>query len=1141
MRSVLMPVCCVFLFCVMVWAQATAQIGGTVRDTSGAVIPGVGIKVTQTATGAVRTAVSNEEGRYVFANLPLGPYMLEATQPGFTSYVQTGIVLQVDSNLTIDIPLKVGAVGEELTVEASLAQVETRSTSVGQVVDNLRISEMPLNGRNPVELVFLAGMASSPGNGAINTVRNYPTIVISVAGAQGNAITYHLDGTLYQDPYNNLALPIPFPDALQEFKVETSVLPPQYGFHSGATVNAVTKSGTNQFHGDLFEFLRNGDLNARDFFALQRDTLKRNQFGGVLGGPIVRDKLFFFGGYQGTIQRSDPAFNTGYVPTPAMLQGDFTTFASAACQGRAATLSAPFAGNRISPDRLDPVAVKFAKTLPAPLDACGTVKYGYVQNQHEDLYVGRVDWQKSPKNSFFARFSAGYLDVASTYDGKNPLTINTYGVNDLDYQFAIGNTYLISSNIVSTFRASASRTNIAKKNDNYASFADFGADFAPLGGKVVSMTVSGGLGFAIGGGAASPGISHNGPNPSFSEDISWLKGNHQFGFGGTLYHQQMNYWSGVNAVAPMTFNGSVTGLGMADLLIGNATSFGQGTIYGFYTRQYYESLYAQDSWKVNRRLTLNYGLRWEPYIAISYKQGQIHYVDPDLFAQNYHSPVFTNAPAGVIFPGDPHYVCGNSFSCDRWLGIFPRAGLAFDPAGDGKTAIRVSFGITGDRPHMFYPNQMSFGPPWADRLQLSNATLSNLWGTFGGVPRFSPPGTNPMAALAAVTAIGNTAKNAPFPTAGFYVNNVEHLERGFKQMYVNMWNLSLQRQLGAWLLTANYVGNSTIHLNTSTAANPAEFLGLGPCTLNVVQPNGTVGPQNFPVCSTTNNENMRRALYRKNPIEGQYYANIATVLNGGTASYEGLYLSANKALTRGVSMLANYTWSHCITDVYDQQPSANGSSIPGSRRAYRGNCTVGAQDVRHFFTLNMVLNTPKFSNNMLRAIAGNWQLAPILQLKSGNHFTIFAGTDRALTTVIASATTGQTANQVSSDVFDANKGRGCPGATTACISYLNKASFVVPALGTYGNAGYGTLAGPGLIQLNMAVSRTFQLAEKRTIQLRGEAFNLPNHLNPSNPTSNVNSALFGTINTDQSGIAGTIAGTTSGDYRVIQLALKLVF
>jgi hypothetical protein len=1128
----------ILLFSAIVWGQATAQISGTVHDESGAVIPGAEIKVTQTATGASRSATSNEEGQYIFPTLPLGPYALEASRQGFTSYMQTGIVLQVDSRINIDIALKLGSVGQEVTVEANVVQVETRSTGVGQVVDNLRVSEMPLNGRNPIELVFLAGMASSPGNGAINTVRNYPTVVVSVAGGQGNSVAYQLDGTVYQDPYNSLALPLPFPDALQEFKVETSVLQPQYGFHSGAAVNAVTKSGTNEFHGNLFEFLRNGKLNARDFFAAQRDTLKRNQFGGVLGGPIIKDKLFFFGGYQATVQRSDPAFNTGYVPTAAMKRGDFTTIASAACQGTAKTLTGPnFIGNRIDPAFFDPAAVKFVATLPEPLDECGTVRYGYLANQHEDLYVGRVDWQKSNKTSIFGRVTVGALNVASTFDGTNPLSINTYGVNDLDYQIAVGHTYLITSNVVSAFRLSASRTNVRKVPDNYKSYADFGANVTELGGKVISMTVTGGSNFAIGGGAANPGESHNGPNPAISEDISWIKGTHQFAFGGTLYHQQMNYWSGVNATASMTFDGTATGLGLADMMLGNARTFAQGTVYGFYNRQYYNALYAQDTWKANRRLTLNYGLRWEPYQAPSSKWGQIHFFDAKLFDQGYRSPVYTNAPPGVIFPGDPNFVCGKSYACGKWLNFFPRVGLAFDPKGDGKMTIRASYGMQGDRTHMFFPNQMSFGPPFANRVSLSGTTFSDPWTNFAGVPGFSAAGKNPMPSFEGIVGIGSSSKDAPFPTAGYYVNTVENLDKDFKQMYVHLWNLSIQRQFGAWLVSANYVGNSTIHLNTSTTANPAEFLGLGPCTLSVVQANGTVGSQPFSTCSTTTNEQMRRVLYRKNPLTGQYFANIAQSLNGGTASYNGFYVSVNKALTHGVSMLTNYTFSHCISDPYDQQTAGNGATPPGNRRAYRGNCTVGNADVRHYFTLNMVVNTPKFSNSTLQTVLGNWQIAPILALKSGNFLSILSGTDRALTTA-----GGQTANQVSPDVYSPNKGKACVNVAP-CVEFLNKDAFAIPALGTYGNMRYGTVEGPGLIQLNMAISRTFGLGEKRTLQLRGEAFNLPNHMNPLIIPANlsVNSAQFGRVQADQSGITSQVGGVTSGDYRVIQLALKLAF
>ena len=318
----------------MAWGQATtAQITGTVTDQSGAVLPGVEITVTQTATGAKRTAVSNETGNYVLASLPVGPYMLEAGLPGFKTYVQSGIVLQVNANPTINVVLQIGQVSDQVEVQANAALVETRSTGIGTLVDNQRVVELPLNGRNATELVFLAGMANVGGSGFLNSVRNYPTVMISVAGGIANWTAYNFDGVAHNDAYNSLNLPLPFPDALQEFKVESSALPAQYGVHASANVNVVTKSGTNDIHGDLFEFVRNGVFNARDFFAAKRDTLKRNQFGGVVGGALVKNKLFFFGGYQGTIQRSEPTQNIAYVPTPAMLAGDFSTFASTLCQG----------------------------------------------------------------------------------------------------------------------------------------------------------------------------------------------------------------------------------------------------------------------------------------------------------------------------------------------------------------------------------------------------------------------------------------------------------------------------------------------------------------------------------------------------------------------------------------------------------------------------------------------------------------------------------------------------------------------------------------------------------------------------------------------------------------------------------------
>ena len=314
------------LSCAAVFAQATSQIQGNVADPSGSPVPGAEVKATQTETGTVRTATTGSDGGYVLSSLALGPYKLEVSKEGFSTYLQTGIVLQVATNPTIDVQLKVGAVSETVQVEANAAQVETQNTSVGTVIENQRILDLPLNGRSATDLIQLTGAAIPAGP---NGTAGFPGGQnIMIAGGLLSGVGYFLDGTLYNNPFDATNLPFPFPDALQEFKVETSTLTAQNGSHSAAAINAVVKSGTNAFHGDAFEFLRNGDLNARNFFATTRDTLKRNQFGGTVGGPIRKDKLFFFYGYQGTKVRQDPNDTTTFVPTAQMLAGNFATVGS---------------------------------------------------------------------------------------------------------------------------------------------------------------------------------------------------------------------------------------------------------------------------------------------------------------------------------------------------------------------------------------------------------------------------------------------------------------------------------------------------------------------------------------------------------------------------------------------------------------------------------------------------------------------------------------------------------------------------------------------------------------------------------------------------------------------------------------------
>ena len=313
-------------------AVAGAQLSGVVRDSSAATVPGAEVTVTKTDTGMVRTVFTGADGTFTLPNLPVGPYQLKVVLQGFNTYIRDGIVLQVGSSPEVSVTLALGAISEQVTVTANTTLVETKSTGVGQVIDNQRVMELPLNGRQATELIFLSGLATSAPAGDLNTNKNFPTVTISVAGGQANGITYIMDGGTHNDPFNNLNLPTPFPDALQEFKVETSALPARYGHHAASAVNLVTKSGSNQIHGDAFEFIRNYHFNARNFFAPERDSLNRNQFGGTFGAPLIKNKLFVFGGYQGRIERSNPPTSISFVPTQAMLDGDFTAFASPACR-----------------------------------------------------------------------------------------------------------------------------------------------------------------------------------------------------------------------------------------------------------------------------------------------------------------------------------------------------------------------------------------------------------------------------------------------------------------------------------------------------------------------------------------------------------------------------------------------------------------------------------------------------------------------------------------------------------------------------------------------------------------------------------------------------------------------------------------
>ena len=1038
------------------WAQSvsSAQVSGVVRDASGGSLPGADVTITKTDTGAVRSVVTSADGTFVLPNLAVGPYQLRVSLPGFNTYVQEGIVLQVSSNPQLNVTLAVGVVSEQITVTANATMVETHTTGIGQVVDNQRVVELPLNGRQATELIFLAGLATSAPAGDLNTNKNYPTVTISVAGGQANGMTYIMDGGTHNDPFNNLNLPTPFPDALQEFKVETSSLPARYGHHAASAVNLITKSGTNTFNGTVFEFNRNYRFNARNAFALERDSLKRNQFGGVLGGPVLKNKLFFFGGYQGKIEKTNPATTISYVPTPAMLNGDFTTFASPACNaGRQVTLGGGFVNNQIDPARLSSIALNFAKYLPTQsADPCGRVQYGIPNNNTEHQVISKVDYTLSNRQSLFSRYLYAVYENPATYDGRNVLTLSRTGQKNEAHSVVVGHN-LVLSNFVNALRVTVNKTINDRPLPEYFSATDLGSRiYSPIKGYVgVSVT---GNGFAVGAGGTNPGY-FNSDGFQLADDVDIVRGNHQIAFGANWIHTKIETQNNRPTNGAFTFNGQSTGLSMADFMLGVVSGgFLQGNPVFDYDDHDYIGAYVQDDWRVRSDLSLNIGLRWEPFIPLRNTYSWASHFDKSRFDQGLKSKVYPQAPAGLTFPGDDGYP-GRGTTRSKMAQFAPRVGAIWTPGQDGNTSIRAGWGIFYDTPHLFFNTRFANNPPWGAQITIPNP--AGGWAD----PYQTYPGGNPFPAL-------NTDwATAAFPAFGVYVN----APMDIKPTALHQWNVSAQRQFGDWMLSATYLGNRSVNLWRATELNPAVFV-----------PGATTG-----------NTNARRVLIRQNPVEGQYYGTIGHVDDTGRGNYHGMLLSAQRRLKNNLSVLTNWTLSRCMSDPATTEitgPTIVDPSNPDLDYSY---CSA---DRRHVMNVSLVYRTPEFANNLLRAAFGGWQFSPLVRWQSGNRSTVTTGVDNALTGM-----GGQRAVQILDDPY----GDGSSG------NYLNRAAFTTPASGTYSTLTPFSILNPSRLQNDLAVTRSFRTSRGQTLQFRWEIFNVVNHVNYNAPVTALNSANFGKI------------------------------
>jgi len=1076
------------------WAQlATAELNGRVTDSSGAVLPGATVTATQTATGLARTVVTDEKGSYLISNLPTGPYRLEISLQGFRSYVQTGLVLQVGATPTINAALELGALEESVTVEAAAPIVDVRSAGISNVVENERILELPLNGRNAAELVLSVGAAVQTGT---VSARGMPGGVnISVAGGLSTGVGYSLDGAQHNNPQQNVNLPLPFPDALQEFRVATSGLTAQNGFHSGASVNAIVKSGTNRFAGNGFEFLRHHRFNATSPFALigpsgkrADDGLKRNQFGGTLGGPIVKDKLFFFGAYQGTAVRVRPVDNIAYVPTAAMLAGDFTAVASAQCNGgRQITLRAPFVNNRINPALFSPAGLNLATRLPASTDPCGQITFGVKTDRDEAQALGKIDYQLGVKHSIFARYLVTRPTAPPGFAGGSDsiLKTNVSGVDDLVHSVTVGETTVFSSSLVNALRFAVNKAKVDNYQTPFFSPRDIGANIYSYLPGYMTMTVT--PGFQLYSGTNTKALFFN-DTYQVADDLTLVRGNHQVSVGANVQYWKGDYTSTSRANGNWIFDGSATGLGLADVLVGRVTSVEHGGLGKLPVNSWFPAAYAQDTWRVSSRVTVNGGLRWEPFFGQNVENGVISVFNMENFQKGVKSTVFLRAPAGLLYAGDAGFPKNAKTGLDKqWWNLSPRMGVAWDVRGDGRLAVRSSYSMAYDFMAGEYHNINANAPPFGNRSLIVDPTglFDDPYKGVGGDP-------HPI----------TTGPSTDYPAFGTFGT----MDPGINSPRIQSWNVTVEQQLGTqWGVSASYLGSHSDRLWAQVALNPGVYRGLGPCVINGVSYN---------VCSTNANLNQRRVLYQQNPREAGLIGALDLNTDVGYQNYRGLKLSAQRRAPGGLNLNGSYTLSQCkgtpTATGFNQQSA--GYLKPDDPSFDAGYCD---QDRTHIASLTTGYETPEVGGPALRAIASHWRLSGIIAARSGSRLNITSGRDNAFTGLAS-----QRVNKVSDDFYAADR---------TLTQYFNTAAFAQPASGTLGDLPRNSAVGPNFWNIDLAVSRLIAVSDTQRLELRLESFNLLNHFNWGNPVTNFNAGTFGRITTQ------------AGDPRIIQFGIKYDF
>jgi hypothetical protein len=919
--------------------NTTASLGGTVADASGAAVPEAKVTIRNTGNGFTQDTTSGTTGAFLFPRLPVGPYELRVQKEGFAAYAQSGITLAVDQAANVSVALQVGQLTSEVTVSSETELVDTRSAAGSQVINQAPIIDLPLNGRRPERLMYLvAGTVDAARNACTNCGQGgvYPgEETASINGSGSNQVNYQLDGADHNDTYLNNALPFPNPDAVQEFSLLSGNFSAEYGNAGGGIVNVVTRSGTNEIHGTAFEFLRNGALNARQFFAIAPDVLKRNQYGGSAGGPIRKNKLFVFGTYQGTRLSNAPSGIVAFVPTADQRNGDFSSLLPKALTDPVTGQTVP--GNQIPASRLNPLSQYFLKYIPLPNSAGGRLNFaGAPIHTTDDQFITKADYvagrQQLSGSYFFTNFSGPPGQV------KDNLLADSSSGNQVRVQkIAINHTFTVSPTFLF-----ATTFGYNQQRGGSISSAPFG--FHAAGAKMLGpedpptnaqpeLRVSVTSGFSI-------NTNHKGGfdrgDWTIREVVTKIIGPHQLKIGGEAVRVDNHLTNTFQMAGNFSFSGQLSGNGLSDFMFGRSSSFTQGGGEWENVKGTKWGLFLQDDWRVSQRLTLNLGVRWDPYIPFYDRQGRVICFQPNSGKKSIRYP---NAPLGFLYGGDPGCPTAG-VNASAW-NIEPRLGFAYRLTQDGKTSLRGGAGIYYTLPTTSF-NGIADSAPFASTFTFQSVAFDDPYGSQGLA--------NPFPA--------NFGPHIPGPDFVFAPLNsiVLYFPTDFKVPRTVTWSLRLERQIGReWVASAVYVGNKGTHGSVGLQQNPALYI---------------------PGASTVANTQQRR-IY---PTVGSVRYNDP----GVDSQYHALQLNLEKRFGHGLSVLTNYTPS---------KSTDNNSSInPFDMNLEHALSTT---DVPNNFKLSGVWEVPGPKTGVRGKLLGGWSVNPIITRQSGFPFTVTSGVDNS--------------------------------------------------------------------------------------------------------------------------------------------------